>query len=225
MNTFTRRACLAVPLLLATWLCAVAGAGAQSARPSGVTGSTRSLETMTMRDLKAVNAELARTEDSLALRLEQLKRERVAAGLPPLDAGVFGSILTPPPALVDSVGARAIARVEAHAATVRATSLYVTLLAIAPFINTVRPFDVDAGGYVDTWRSDDKLEHAMYGAFASSAGAAIGAHWSAQVLAPCAAAAWWEYSQGYFSSKDLAVTCGAALATTGLTAAFRRISR
>ena len=85
------------------------------------------------------------------------------------------------------------------------------LLAVGVVANAVTRFDRDRGGYVDTWGSQDKQLHAAVGfGLVSGATMARVRPWAA-AAGVCLAAALYEPTQGFVSSRDIAAGCGGAV--------------
>jgi uncharacterized protein YfiM (DUF2279 family) len=98
-------------------------------------------------------------------------------------------------------------------------------LATALVANTIWNIDRDPGGYPDTWKTPDKLNHMNQGYFLSTAGMAMGVRpwWAAGLT--CAAAAGFEVTQGYISSKDIIAGCAGAAAASGASWVRKRVKR
>jgi hypothetical protein len=158
------------------------------------------------------------------LRADQVRQELRLAALhartDSLAQGVRDS-LAADSVRADSVAAYRLAFATARTPRPRGAEIALTMAGgVLLFANSVARFDVDAGGYHDTWRSPDKLLHSALGYTITDGCTALGGRrW---VCAPLVAVLGygWELSQaqavgrghGFVSNRDAwAVAGGAAV--------------
>jgi hypothetical protein len=85
--------------------------------------------------------------------------------------------------------------------TVRPTLTYALLFAGADYANRQFHFDVDRGGYVDSWRTMDKLAHFAFGSTLAITAVDMGVKPKWAIALTCAGAAGFEWSQGHASAR------------------------
>jgi hypothetical protein len=93
------------------------------------------------------------------------------------------------------------------------TETYATGLVLGVAANAIWKLDQDPGGYPDKWLTMDKAVHLNVAHFLTARSMRMGVHPGWAFGLTCAAAIAFEKSQGYVSSKDIAVGCaGSGLA-------------
>lgn len=93
------------------------------------------------------------------------------------------------------------------------TETYATALALGVAANAIWKIDQDPGGYPDKWTTMDKAVHLNVAHFLTARAMKMDVHPAWAFGLTCATAAAFEKTQGYVSSKDIAVGClGSALA-------------
>ena len=90
------------------------------------------------------------------------------------------------------------------------TAIAVTALGAGVVANRIWHYDVDHGGYVDSFRTPDKMEHFAIASTLTFTAIDFGAKPSVSALAVCGAGWGYELTQGWVSWRDGVASCTGA---------------